>query len=191
MVVQRPALHPMATALGLDAGAAYPGWWATLPVVGTVLIIWAGANAWLNRAILGRRLLVYIGLISYPLYLWHWPLLAFTRITEGGEPSRGVRAAAVALSFILASVTYEAIERPIRRTVSRRTPLRLALVVSSLLVIAAAAAFGYRTNAFTSRTPQFAIAVDPPIRSPRTIRPAISDFRQPVSTARCMHRTCR
>src|SRR5262249_10184256 len=79
--------------------------------------IWAGAGAWINRAVLGHRLLVYIGLISYPLYLWHWPLLSFLRITEGAEPPRGLRAAAVAMSFVLAAATYEALGRPIRRTV--------------------------------------------------------------------------
>src|SRR5207247_5485333 len=82
-----PVLHPFAVTLGLEQGAAYPGWWATLPVVGTALLIWAGTDAWINRALLGRHALVYIGLMSYPLYLWHWPLLAFARITESGEPS--------------------------------------------------------------------------------------------------------
>jgi peptidoglycan/LPS O-acetylase OafA/YrhL len=160
------AFHPAAAAVGLES-MVYPGWWATLPVVGTVLIVWAGADAWINRAVLGWRPLVYIGLISYPLYLWHWPLLAFARIMESGEPSRGVRAGAVALSFVLSILTYEAIERPIRRAVSRRTTIRLALVASSLAVIAVASFAGSRANAFTSRTPQFAIAVDPPIGSPR------------------------
>src|SRR5262249_29117661 len=138
-------LHPVAAALGLANGAAYPGWWATLPVVGTALIIWAGAGAWINRAVLGHRLLVYIGLISYPLYLWHWPLLSFLRITEGAEPPRGLRAAAVAMAFVLAAATYAALAPPIRRTVGWRTPLRLALVASSLVVIAATALAGYRT----------------------------------------------
>lgn len=59
--------------------AAFPGWMATLPVAGTILAIWAGPNAWLNRNFLSRRWLVFIGLISYPLYLWHWPLLVLMR----------------------------------------------------------------------------------------------------------------
>ncbi len=178
-----PGLHALALTLGLEYGTAYPGWWATLPVVGTALIIWAGADGWVNRAILGRRALVYVGLISYPLYLWHWPLLSFVRITESGNPSRNVRATAIAISFVLACLTYEAIERPIRRTVSRRTPLRLAAVAASLALIASVAFYAYRTNALSSRTPQFAIAVDPPLRSPR--HDAACNQRFPTSGEYC------
>jgi hypothetical protein len=50
---------------------------------------------------------------------------------------------------------------------SRRTPIRIAALAAALVVIAAASFYASRTNAFTSRTPQFAIAVDPPLRSPR------------------------
>jgi peptidoglycan/LPS O-acetylase OafA/YrhL len=161
------ALHPLAVMLGLDKGAPYPGWWATLPVVGTALLISAGVNARINRSVLGHPVLVYIGLISYPLYLWHWPLLAFARITESGEPSRGLRLAAVALSFLLAWATYEGLERPTRRTMSRRTPIRIVALAAALAVMAAVSFYASRTNALRSRTPQFVIAVDPPLRSPR------------------------
>jgi hypothetical protein len=57
---------------------------------------------------------VWFGVISYPLYLWHWPLLSFATIVEGEFPSRDVRAAAVVLSIVLASLTYTWIERPVR-----------------------------------------------------------------------------
>jgi len=53
-------------------------------------------------------------LISYPLYLWHWPLLSFARILEGEEVSWGIRIAAIAASFLLAWLTYRLVERPIR-----------------------------------------------------------------------------
>lgn len=42
----------------------------------------AGSHAWFNRVVLSNRVLVWIGLISYPLYLWHWPLLSFAQIVE-------------------------------------------------------------------------------------------------------------
>ncbi len=92
----------------------FPGWWALLPVAGAVLIISAGAQAWPNRAVLSNRALVWIGLISYPLYLWHWPLLTFARIVEGKTPSAGMRMAAVLLAVLLAWLTYRLLEKPVR-----------------------------------------------------------------------------
>jgi len=92
----------------------FPGWWALLPVVGTVFIICSGSTAWLNCTVLSNRLLVGIGLISFPLYLWHWPLLSFARIIQGQPPSPGLRIAIITLSFFLAWLTYKLIERPLR-----------------------------------------------------------------------------
>ena len=80
-----------AAVVGLNKGVQFPGWWVLLPTIGTVLVIAAGPNAWLNHSVLSLRPLVAVGLISYPLYLWHWPLLSFARIVEPGEPPREVR----------------------------------------------------------------------------------------------------
>ena len=63
----------------------FPSWNALLPVLGAVCIIGAGADAWFNRVVLSNRLAVFIGLISYPLYLWHWPLLSFEHILWLGQ----------------------------------------------------------------------------------------------------------
>jgi peptidoglycan/LPS O-acetylase OafA/YrhL len=92
----------------------FPGWWAILPTVGTALMISAGMRAWLNRKILSNGLLVWIGLISYPLYLWHWPLLSFARILKGQTPSPAVRMACVAIAMALAWLTYTVVEKPLR-----------------------------------------------------------------------------
>jgi peptidoglycan/LPS O-acetylase OafA/YrhL len=98
----------------LSAGRAFPGWWALPPVVGTALLINAGPAAWINRRILSNPVMVHIGLISYPLYLWHWPLLSYARISEGGEPPAALRLALLATSFVLAWLTYELVEKKIR-----------------------------------------------------------------------------
>lgn len=98
----------------LNGERPFPGWWALLPVGGTALLVSAGPTAWLNRTILAHPAAVFVGLISYPLYLWHWPLLSFARIVEGGEPTIAVRLALLALSFALAWATYRFVERPIR-----------------------------------------------------------------------------
>ena len=92
----------------------FPGWWAVLPTLGAALVISAGAHAWLNRVVLSNRVLVWFGLISFPLYLWHWPLLAFARIVESGIPSRPIRIVAVLISITLAWITYRLIEKPVR-----------------------------------------------------------------------------
>lgn len=93
---------------------AFPGWWAILPTGGTFLIISAGNQAWLNRVVLSNRALVWLGLISFPLYLWHWPLLSFARILESETPSLKLRTAAVLVAIVLAWLTYKLIEKPIR-----------------------------------------------------------------------------
>jgi peptidoglycan/LPS O-acetylase OafA/YrhL len=93
---------------------AFPGWWALFPTLGAVLIISAGAKAWFNRVILSNRVLVWFGLISYPLYLWHWSLLSFAHILEYQRPSFEIRIVAVLISIVLAWLTYQLIEKPIR-----------------------------------------------------------------------------
>ena len=133
----------------------FPGWWAILPVLGSYLIISAGRQAWFNRVILSSRLLVGIGLISYPLYLWHWPLLAFLRGMEMDAPSAGMVWVALATSFVLAYLTYWLIEKPLRFGAwwHDKATLKTVLLV---LGMAAAAAIGYGVyakNGISSRFP--------------------------------------
>ncbi|MDH6591167.1 peptidoglycan/LPS O-acetylase OafA/YrhL [Variovorax sp. TBS-050B] len=90
---------------------AFPGWWALLPTLGAACCIAAGPAGVLNRWLLACRPMVWIGLISYPLYLWHWPLLVYARIVEEGEPAPSVRAAMVVASVALAWLTYRFVER--------------------------------------------------------------------------------
>lgn len=92
----------------------FPGYYALLPTFGTALIIFSGPKTWLSQTVLSNRVLVQIGLISFPLYLWHWPLLSFARIIESATPARYIRVLAVVISFALAWLTYRIIERPIR-----------------------------------------------------------------------------
>ena len=156
-----------AASLLLQRNTPYPGWLALLPVLGTVLVVWAGDGAWLNRRALSLPPIVYVGLISYPLYLWHWPLLSFLKITEAGMPTTGLKVKAVVASFVLAAFTYHAIERPIRASVSPRTPLRLATVTAMLLGFGALSLIAGRTDLLTSRTPYLIAGVYSRTQSPR------------------------
>jgi peptidoglycan/LPS O-acetylase OafA/YrhL len=117
---------------------AYPGVWALLPTVGTVCVIFAGPQAPLNRWLLARRELVAIGLISYPLYLTHWPLLVFARIIHGSEPTPGVRAGILIFSVGLSFLIWKFVEGPARRGGARSTwgllGTSAAVVVAGFLV---------------------------------------------------------
>ncbi|QNK69102.1 acyltransferase family protein [Variovorax sp. PAMC26660] len=135
-------------ALGLVAirsDKAFPGWWALLPVFGAASCIAAGPAGVLNKYILSNRAMVWLGLISYPLYLWHWPLLAFARIVEGAEPPLGVRAAMVVASVALAWLTYRYVERFVRERSGAGT-LRVlwqsgvVVIMAGLVVLAGAPA---------------------------------------------------
>jgi peptidoglycan/LPS O-acetylase OafA/YrhL len=99
----------------LKESFAFPGWWALLPTSGAYLLISAGSDAWVNRRLLSHPVLVWFGLISYPLYLWHWPLLSFLNIVERDSISNGHRIAVVLVSAMLAWLTYRLIERPVRQ----------------------------------------------------------------------------
>jgi len=98
----------------INKHSAFPGWWALLPTIGSVLLIIAGPAAIINRAVLSHKVLVAIGLISYPLYLWHWAILAFLRIMQGEVAPWWHRAIAVLIAVALSTLTYKLIEKPIR-----------------------------------------------------------------------------
>jgi peptidoglycan/LPS O-acetylase OafA/YrhL len=123
----------------LDAERAFPGWWALLPALGTVLLIWAGPTAWINRHILSRPALVFVGLVSYPLYLWHWPLLVYARIANGGEPTAALRLGLCALSLLLAWLTYELVEKKVRfSTLPRMRRVSVPALAASMAALAVA-----------------------------------------------------
>src|ERR1700722_8481853 len=79
----------------------FPGWLAALPTVGTCLLIAAGNRSWVNSRLLGNPLMVWVGLISYPLYLWHWPLLSFQRILSPSGLSARITLLTLAVAVVL------------------------------------------------------------------------------------------
>jgi peptidoglycan/LPS O-acetylase OafA/YrhL len=126
----------------------FPGEWALLPTLGTVLLIWAGPHAYVNRGLLSSPILVWVGKISYPLYLWHWVLLTYNRIVVGETPSAGVRCAALALAILLAWLTYRLIEKPLRFGGNSREKT-LALVIA-MIAIAGVGLACFKTNSPSS-----------------------------------------
>ncbi len=126
----------VASGLLISDKSLFPGWWALLPVVGTSLLIGAGPHAWVNRVVLSRKFCVWFGLISFPLYLWHWPLLSFAYILENQIPTSIVRVGIVALSIGLAASTYYFIEKPLRQG---KGGAQLTSVLCGLMVLTACA----------------------------------------------------
>jgi peptidoglycan/LPS O-acetylase OafA/YrhL len=102
-------------AVALNAQMVFPGWWAAVPVLGAVLLIGAGPQAWVNRTLLSRRAAVFIGTISYPLYLWHWPLLSYAYFINNARTLKTFPAICIiAAAFALAAASYRWVERPLR-----------------------------------------------------------------------------
>jgi peptidoglycan/LPS O-acetylase OafA/YrhL len=121
-----------------DKTTRFPGVRAMVPTVGTVLVILAGEQAWPNRLLLAHPWMVFIGLISYPLYLWHWPLLVFGRVLWSEIPPVVIRMMLVFISVVLAWATYTWLEKPIRRTMEahnrKRAPTLVALASFMMLI---------------------------------------------------------
>jgi hypothetical protein len=107
---------------------SFPGVWALIPVIGATLIIAAGSASWVNTKILSNKVVVWFGLISFTLYLWHWPILSFARIIESEIPSYNIRLAAIVLSIMLAWVTYKFVEHPIRFSKNNKVVLTLLIM---------------------------------------------------------------
>ena len=112
----------------------FPSCWALMPTIGAASLIFAGETAWFNRKILASKVAVFIGLISYPLYLWHWVLLSFIQITEIEKPKALLLFCVLVVSVILAWLTYYFVEKNIRFQKSRFISLGLLIC---LLVIGA------------------------------------------------------
>ena len=122
-----PRVQSSLAAIGMAAviGAAvlyqphmlYPSWAAILPVFGAAAVILAGiVNPKLPAIrVLATPQMVWIGLVSYSWYLWHWPLLALWRVWHFGARSLTSDTLIALVALGLAAMTYHLLERPIRR----------------------------------------------------------------------------
>lgn len=118
----------------------FPGWNALAPCIGTALLL-VSSNSWINARFLSWPPLVFLGLISYSIYLWHWPLLSFSWVIWGKEFELAKLGTLLAATLILAGLTYRFVERPARMS---RAPAHIsaagyatataALVISGLLI---------------------------------------------------------
>jgi len=144
----------LAAVVTIEKSGRFPGAWALLPTVGAACLIYSGGGGqvtWLNRTALASRPLVWIGLISYPLYLWHWPLLSFARIIESETPAVDVRVALIGTSIVLAWFTYRFAELPVRAISARHARKLVSLLGLAMLLIFVAGVVVRKSDGFKFR----------------------------------------
>jgi hypothetical protein len=112
-------------------------------------MIGCGPQTLTARRIFSLRAIVWVGLISFPLYLWHWPLLTFARIISSTMPTAQVRFGAVVLSVVLSWATYRLIEKPLR--FHPRVKVVTGALVASMIVVGLVGYVTLKRDGFDSR----------------------------------------
>lgn len=145
-------------------GTRFPGPSALLPVLGAGALLWAGgrgASTWVTRA-LQWRLMTGLGLISYSLYLWHWPVLVMSRQMQDLQPNPAWNFPLLLGCVVLAAASYRWIEQPWRRP-ARATasgPARPLLLGLAALGLAGCHAMGVARQGFEQRVTPQVLALD-------------------------------
>ncbi|WIY54164.1 acyltransferase family protein [Devosia sp. YIM 151766] len=124
--------------LAISAADPFPGLNAVYACVGSALLIWPSASPTLIGRVLSLRPVVGIGLISYSLYLWHWPVLVLFRHWNNGAPPTLRAAFALAIvSALLATLSWWFVERPFRsRQINRAFAFGSVIAATSLVAVA-------------------------------------------------------
>ncbi|MBT4732603.1 acyltransferase [Candidatus Woesearchaeota archaeon] len=139
----------------IEKNYKFPGSWALLPTIGTGMLIYSGTlGSSFNKIFLSSPVLIWIGLISYPLYLWHWPLLVFSRIMNSDSLSTEASILTLAISFFLAWVTYKYVELNIRFTNKQKYTTILIIIMIIIFILGVAIkkmdGFKFRMNSVLS-----------------------------------------
>lgn len=116
----------------IDKTRSFPGLWAALPVGAALLFIGPAQSSWLNQRVLSSRPAVFIGLISFPLYLWHWPIMSLSTIASVQFETTWYRLGAIALSCALAWTTYKIVEGPVRRSRTNTSTAVMAVMMVAI-----------------------------------------------------------
>jgi len=159
------------SALTLTNFSRFPGLNAAPACLGTaLLIVSGGGKQGIANRLLSLRPVVFVGLISYSLYLWHWPLIVFLHYYLNRELHHFEAAAAVVASFFVAVLSYRFIEAPFRRPAGQphdaeapayrrrgEGTLKMGLVAAMVCVLLGA---GMLPDGWAWRLPEAAAAMD-------------------------------
>lgn len=153
----------------------YPGYWSLVPMFGTILIISGGNSSWINLKFFSCKVAVWFGEISYPLYLWHLPILSFFFIIEGEIPSRDFRIMILLISIVLAWISYRFIEQPFRfgKYSNKTNVLILSMFILLFLGLKIHENNGYENRAFVTNFKNIKKQL---IREPETDKECLSLF---------------
>ena len=167
------------TMLLLSESDPFPGINAVYPVLGAAMVIWANTeNNTLIAKLLSIRLMVLVGLISYSLYLWHWPVTVYALMLDGGPLTKAL---IVGISLVLATLSYRYVEsryrKPDQPLNNRQLGEELGLLIAALL-LGVAVIIG--SNGLGSRVPASAFSIVDKLQSYQNSRPAsCKDFGRP------------
>jgi len=130
----------------------FPGWVAIIPCLGAAMVIHSSGQSWVARRILSSRPMVFVGLLSYSLYLWHWPILVALRIrTANADLDLLVAAGAVLLTFVLAWLSWRYVEQPFRDRTAMPAKRMLSLLGGLAAAVAGLAFLSITMAGFPSR----------------------------------------
>ncbi len=148
----------MAAAIVLfDENQAFPGWRAVVPTLGCAMVI-AFPGRW-SEKLLCAAPMQFFGNLSYPFYLWHWPLLAFAFLRWGALAPPGLRPALAALALILAALTNRFVERPIFAFSVRRPWKTVAALAAALAALGLIGMLTRAEKGFPGRYPAQVAAI--------------------------------
>lgn len=175
-----------------DPRGAQIGWQLMIPVAGAVLVLWFARPDTFAGRLLSSRLPVGIGLISYSAYLWHQPLFALTVVRLGGHPSPTVVLCLIAITLLLAYLSWRFVETPFRdRTaMSSRTVWTIFIAASSLLAVAGLALHmsgGVPSRFEAGQNAEMESAAPSPFR--KTCHAEGVDYLKPVNACRFLDKS--
>ncbi|HAW8443934.1 TPA: acyltransferase [Escherichia coli] len=132
----------------------FPGVKSAIPVIGSALLIGFCGSSYLSKLFLSDKRMVYIGKISYPMYIWHWPILSFYFYMSPeltGLQDSLARVSILLVSVALSSLTYHFVETKIRNSKGHKSSAIVGTLCATTIIITTTGFVSYRNEGFPDR----------------------------------------